>query len=220
MLRPLIIDTDAKTHGLSITGNKIIVVGEREIVTWALPERDSVFTTKRQDINHSVKTTTLEDFASITSFGTSISPNLNYVAIGGSHNLCIYDINTGKKLADERSNGVFFTFTPCGNEIWCAGNNGTMEKWEIVEQNGSTAFHLKELESDIHILKGFPWHSPHGHQITDDGWILSSSGKWLLWLPPHWRPDVCQGHSTLRSHVLDGVLRLAILNRNFPVGCS
>ena len=31
---------------------------------------------------------------------------------------------------------------------------------------------------------------------------------------------VCQGHSTLRSHVLGGVLRLAIPNRDFPVGCS
>ena len=33
-------------------------------------------------------------------------------------------------------------------------------------------------------------------------------------------PYMCQGHSTLRSHVLDGVLRLAIPNRDFPVGCS
>ena len=32
--------------------------------------------------------------------------------------------------------------------------------------------------------------------------------------------SMCQGHSTLRSHVLDGVLRLAIPNRDFPVGCS
>ena len=30
----------------------------------------------------------------------------------------------------------------------------------------------------------------------------------------------CQGHSTLRSHVLDGVLHLAIPNRDFLVGCS
>ena len=46
----------------------------------------------------------------------------------------------------------------------------------------------------------------------------------LLSLRPHdgleLVPDQCQGHSTLRSHVLDGVLRLAIPNRDFPVGCS
>ena len=32
-------------------------------------------------------------------------------------------------------------------------------------------------------------------------------------------PEECQGHSTLHSHVLDGVLRLAIPNRDFLVGC-
>jgi len=26
-------------------------------------------------------------------------------------------------------------------------------------------------------------------KTTDDGWVLNSNGKRLLWLPPHWRVD-------------------------------
>ena len=43
--------------------------------------------------------------------------------------------------------------------------------------------------------------------INNNGWVYCPLSR-------------CQGHSTLRSHVLDGVLCLAIPNCDFLVGCS
>ena len=48
---------------------------------------------------------------------------------------------------------------------------------------------ITKLESQ-YITKrmlGLPWLSNHGYKVTHDGWILGPSGKWLLWLPHHWR---------------------------------
>ena len=34
-----------------------------------------------------------------------------------------------------------------------------------------------------------PWQSSRGYEVTDDGWILSSTRKRLLWLPHRWRSE-------------------------------
>ncbi|KAF9643536.1 hypothetical protein BDM02DRAFT_3123294 [Thelephora ganbajun] len=79
---------------------------------------------------------------------------------------------TRQHLASDRRGavGVVF-FSPDGREVWSGSDKGDLSGWKIIE--GS--------EPDI---------------ITDGGWVLSPSGKRLLWLPPRWR-----------SHRWDRVIR-------------
>ena len=188
----LVIDTGIETSGLRITEDKIIVVSKDKAITWDLPTRGCVCTVRKN--NHdSIQTTTFNHSLPITSLTASISPNLNYVAFGSTKelkdNLCIYDSHTGEKLAVVESFGRIPGFTPAGNKVWCATNDGTAEQWEIFAENGSNAIKLKKLARDTEQLNSLPWHSPYGYQVTNDGWILCSNGKHLLWLPHHWRQD-------------------------------
>lgn len=188
----VVIDTDTNTCGLRITEDKVIVVGDGKIVTWDLPERDGIFNT-RININDSVQTTTFKHSLPIETLHASISPNLNYVAFGSKWrseaNLCIYNMHTGEKYGVDVSYLGIPGFTPNSHEVWSAADDGKVGKWEIFEENESDAIYLEQLEGDIEPPNGFPWQSICGYQITDDGWILSSSGKRLLWLPYHWRQD-------------------------------
>jgi hypothetical protein len=187
----LIIDTDAETIGLRITEDKIVVVCEGKIVTWDLPARSCVFNTERKNIKDSVQTTSFVFSGHIEWAHTAISPDLNYIVLGdGLGTLYVYNKHTGQKLADASTGGSIPGFSPSGNKVWCAAVEGGVDLWEIIKQNGSTAIQLKTLGSDIKPLSGFPRNSPYGHQVTDDGWVLSSSKKQLLWLPHHWRPDM------------------------------
>jgi hypothetical protein len=188
-----VIDTDTKNCGLRVTEDKVIVVGDGKIVTWDISVRDSTSTTGR-DITNSVQTTTFKHSTSITSLFASISPDLNYVAFGTqqagtSEDLSIYNMHTGEKLAVAISDGVLVGFTPSGHEVWCAIESGEVDRWEIIQKNGSHGIELKKLKEDVE-PQGLLWLSPHGYKITDDGWILCSSGKLLLWLPNHLKPDV------------------------------
>ena len=191
--RWLVIYTGTKTCGLKMTEDKIIVVGEGKVVTWDLPARHSVFT--RYNIRDSVQTTTFTHSAPIKELCASISPCLNYLALGdkegGSKVLCISNIHTGEKIAAVESDGSITGFTPSGHVVWYAKEDTRVKvnQWEVVEGNGSNTFQLKELLEDMEPLQGFPWHSPDGYQVTSDGWILCPSGKWLIWLPHHWKPD-------------------------------
>lgn len=187
----LIIDTNMKACGLRITEDKVIVVGDGKIVTWNLPARDCLPNTGR-NINDSVHTTTFKHFAHISGLCASISPNLNYLVTQGSQSvqqaLCIYNTHTGEKLTDATSSANTPGFTPNGHEVWCARDSGQVYQWKIV-RDGPHAVRLEELGINVEPLSGVPWLSPYGYQVTDDGWILCSSGKWLMWLPHHWRQD-------------------------------
>ena len=87
------------------------------------------------------------------------------------------------------SNKGMSGLTPCGHKVWCARGDSTMDQWRLAEGNTPNTFKLEQLEMKVKPPNGFHWHSPHSCKITKNGWRLSSSGKQLLWLPHHWKPD-------------------------------
>ena len=191
----LVIDTDTDTQicGMGVMGSKIIVIGDRKVITWELPVGDCVPDIQK-NVNKTVLATSLEYSGSIGDFHASISPDLSYVAFGNldalSEDLCICNIHTGKKIVVSESVGQVPGFVLSGNEVWYAHRTGIVDKWAIVKDGGSEAIQLEQLWEAEKPLSGFPWHSSCGYQVTGDGWVLSSKEKPLLCLPYHWRPDV------------------------------
>jgi WD40 repeat protein len=195
----LTINTDMEIYGLWVTGSTLGIVGDGKIVTWNLLAEDGVLGAD-ECINDGVQTTTFDcsalDKSIVTPF-TSISPDFNYLAIiglavtglgvDGSLHLGIHDLSTGKCLAETQSMGHRPWFTPDGCEVWSGGQPEKFQGWAIVRDSGSDLLKLEELESTQYPPEGCPWRSPHGYNITDDGWILDPDEKRLLWLPSYWR---------------------------------
>jgi len=192
----LIIDTGVKVRGVGVAGNTIVVVGDGQISTWNLPVEDQN-PTPRSNVNDSVRTTPFNHppFPTLAPRPvTSVSPDLRLAAIAehrhaGSH-LHIYDVHTGDCLASTPV-GLEASpwFTPDGRKVWCVTDGGEAELWGIGEDRGSGLTNLNHLDSTIHPPGGFPWGPSHSYSVLDSRWVLSSKGKRLLWLPPHWRLD-------------------------------
>ena len=138
-------------------------------------------------------------------WSASVSPDSKHVVInvleGGIIGFNIYNMSTGKLIHTlSQVNGCVPWFTPDGHEICCVDSE---DRWAIIKDSESNITKLEYLDLDTNPLGASPWKSPHGHQIADR-WIISSSGKQLLWLPYNWRP-------TSDSIMWDGQF-LAILN--------
>jgi WD40 repeat protein len=202
----LTIDTGMKILALRVTGSTVVVVGEGRVVTWNLPAGDCDLDA-RANINDSVQTVVFNNPAPLPGLPapyTSLSPNCNYIAFkvellginicdestGRCLDLNIYDMSTGKCLA-VATEGLRPWFTPDGHEVWCA--NHAQEGWTIVEEANSDLIRLEPLGPTACPPGGFPWQSPHGYEIRNDGWVLSPSKKQLFWLPHHWRGDLKWG---------------------------
>ena len=187
----LVIDTSVRIYGIRITESRIIVVGDKKIITWELPAGSCILNTQG-DINH-VQTTTFKHPEAVDVLYASISPDLNYFAISHAgfvieNDLIIYNMHTGEELAVvAETDRALPGFTPDGNRVWCATPHGMVNQWAIVKDDRSNTIELEHLEGIEEPLSGFPWHSSCGYQATDDGWILSPNGKHLLWLPHQWR---------------------------------
>ena len=193
----LIIDTGMEVHGLGLDGSVIVVVREGKIISWSLPAVDHVLQ-PRVNVNDNIRATAF-NHPSFPTFAprptASVSPDLGHIAIVegrgymGSY-LHLYDIHTGQCLA---SVPIRFEaspwFTLDGREIWCVTGRGEAELWGIMEDSDSNAAELEHLESTTHPPDGFPRQPPRGYAATGSRWVLGSSGKRLLWLPPHWRSD-------------------------------
>ena len=194
----LIIDTGMEIFGLAVTGNTVIVVGNEKIITWKLPAGDHLHNTS-VNVTDSIQTIMLNRPRSLRllhMYSASISPDFNYVAIaektvGGeeTEHLNIYRVSTGDHHAGTFSQGSMPWFDPNGYGVWCHSVYGGVEGWAIVGDGIFKPANLERLDPAKGPLGGFPWRSSYGYQITDDGWILSPSGKRLLWLPHHWRSD-------------------------------
>ena len=188
----LAIDTDMQIIGLGVAESTVIVVGNEKIITWNLPTGDYV-PNARVNINNSVSTITFNN-PPPRMYVASVSPNLNYIAILEEDwseyiRLSIYSTSTGKHLTDTPlSRGSMLWFTPDGHEIWSC--DGIYRGWTITGNSKSNITKLEPLESTAHLSRRSPWQPACGHQVTDSGWILNSSGKQLLWLPPQWRDEI------------------------------
>jgi hypothetical protein len=192
-LPQLIINADMRIWGLRVTESTIIVIGDGKVVTWDLPAGDGVLNA-RASIYDSVQTTVFDHSAFLESkiHLASISPDSNHIAVVRTLQdpklayLLIYDATTGKKLVQTPSRGHTLHppwFTPDGCEVWCSQIRG----WAITKDSGSDLLKLEPLGPTRYQPERCPWEPSHGYKITDDGWVLSSSGKQLLWLPPHWQ---------------------------------
>jgi len=185
----VVIDTSTRICGMRITESTIIIVSDGKIVTWDLPAGDGILNVRR-NIDDCLQTTILVHSQTIENLFASISPDLNYIAFGSLRrtveHLWLYDMYTGKQLAVAGSRGYLPGFTLGGHEVWCTDGR-VIYWWAIVKEDGSNVTKLEHLEKNEKPPGGFSWESPHGFQVTDDGWILNSNGKQLLWLPHHWR---------------------------------
>ena len=204
----LIIDTGMEIHGLRVAGNNIVVVDKEKRVTWDLPPGDHVLDV-RVNVNDSVRTAIFDHpLPHGLRPPISISPDLKYIAtVEGQGDpdpsLKIYDVVTGKRFVSAKSQALHMSwfipdggkiwFTPDGREVWFTpyghGYDGLLEGWAIVRGSESSFHKLEEVESTRHPQGWYPWEPSHNCKVTDDGWILGSSKKRLLWLPPHWRSN-------------------------------
>ena len=193
----LIIDTSMKVHGLGVSGNSVIVVGEGKIVTWSLPEGNDV-QDPRATVNDSVRTTAF-DHPPFPTFALrptiSVSPDFRHIAIVEGRGrmdsyLHLYGVSTGQCLATVPMGPELSPwFAADGNQVWCVTDSGEAESWVIVEDGESNVAELEHLESTLHPPDGFPWRPSHNYNVTDGRWVRGSSEKRLLWLPPHWRSE-------------------------------
>ena len=182
----VIIDPGMEICGIGIMGSEIIVIGSERSIIWELPTGNHTFGTK-WNIDHSIQIITFESQL-INYFQISILPNLNYM-VGGSDKLAILDMYTGEELDTTQSMGILpVPFALDGNKVWYAEGGGGVKLWEIVKSEISGTIKLKCFET-IEPLNDFPWQSPCGYKITDDGWVTSSSGQRFLWLPHEWQSD-------------------------------
>jgi len=184
----LMIHTGMVVCGLGVTGGTAIVVGEGKIVTWNLPAGDCVLNSEA-NIHDSVRTIVFNHtppppgelrFA-------SISPDSNHLAItreeDGGGGVDIYDASTGKHLFGIPTRNVSHPwFTRDGREVWC--DDGEQK---IIMGGGSDVIRVEPVEPGDAPSGGHLWESVHGHKLTDDGWILDSRKKRVMWLPHHWR---------------------------------
>ena len=204
----LTIDTGVQIIGLGVAGGTTVVVGNEKIITWSLPAGDHP-PNARANIKDSIQTTMI-DCPAPRMYIASVSPTLNHIAIMEEDwseyiHLSVYSVSTGKRLTDTfLSRGSVLWFAPDGHKIW--SYDGIYRGWAITGDSGSNITKLEPLEPDTHLGRP-PWQPPHGYQVTDSGWTLSSSGKRLLWMPHYWRDEIYR---------MWGEQYLALLHPNLP----
>ena len=188
----LVIDTGAKNCGMGMTDNSVIIVDTEKITTWDLSTTDHT-TNTRANIDQSIQTIPLNPPFPYTWPLVRISSDFNYIVVtveSDKNILYIYSMHTGEQLARAEPDGWIPGFAPGKHVIWCASVHGKAEQWAVIQKGSSNTIELEKLENNEESKCVYPWDSEHGHQITDDGWVLSSSGMRLLWLPHNWRPKV------------------------------
>ena len=193
-----ITDMGVEIDCLGMTEDTVVAVGEEKIATWNLPGGDSAFHT---NINNCVQFTILEDLppsrrVPVTPTLMSISPDLSHIVIvrGGDglelmgfRSLGVYNVSTGRSLARAKIFGTMtLLFTQDGNEVWAGSDGPLVEQYKIVEgsKSGTIELDIQTIEDPSRAIFR---ESPRGHEVTEDGWILSPTRKRLLWLPHRWR---------------------------------
>ena len=210
---------------LGAAENTLVVVSdEGKVITWTIPPRGSTPDTWKNvtdnggitTLNHSNHPRSryrLDPFHD----SVSISPDLNQVAIMGPPEppfmgLAIYDIPSGKCLASVPSHGLALAlwFTPERQLLYLDACRLSVEGWAITGDGKSSPVGLESLSGPP---GRSPWESPRGYKVMDDGWMLSSSGKRILWLPHYWRSGKwnriwCGRFLGLLQHALPNVVVL------------
>ena len=186
-----------KIYGLRMKKNAIAVIGCNEIITWNIPEDNSLLGVSL-DIGDSTQTVHLsggpESWDRKDPNNVAMSPDFCHIAFirdrkfgfeyEGCMDLEVYHASTGKYL-DSTTTSLVATlwFSSSGDDIWYA-NESRAEMWTIT---GDRLVHKMAIGDFEHGPQKCPWKSSCGYQITYDGWVLSPGGKHLMMLPPHWQ---------------------------------
>ena len=197
----LVIDTGMRIECLGVTDSTVVVAGSKAIVTWNIPAGDSALDA-RANANDSIRTATFDPLPLFGSFDlhtrASISPDFSRIAFvdhtrrRGETSLGIYNVSDGRRLGGVTTNHLWSRprFAPDGREVWVVWDSHC-EGWGITEDDESAAIELAPLRAPTTCppLGTLPWQSLYGYEVTNDGWVLGSAGKRLLWLPHHWRSE-------------------------------
>jgi hypothetical protein len=136
-------------------------------------------------------------------------------AVGMSEGLNIYDMSTGKCLASTISEGFKPQFILDGHGVWCETFLSGRKGWAIVKDIKSGLPKLESLKLMWARPEGYPWQSSCGYKVVGDGWILNTSGKRVIWLPPHFRSNAMNTIWDKADVVWDGQF-LAFLHCELP----
>ena len=194
----LVIDTDMRIECLGVTESTVVVAGKKTIVTWNIPADSAL--DARANVTDSIRTATFDPLPLDGDFDThtraSMSPDFSRIAFAddtrgiGETSLGIYNVSDGRFLGGVTTYHLWSRprFAPDGREVWIM-TEPHREGWEITEDNESAAIELAPLRASNPPLGTLPWQSSYGYEVTDDGWVLGSARKRLLWLPHHWRSE-------------------------------
>ena len=195
----LIVDAGMEMWCLGVVGDTIVVVSDKKIVTWHVPARNHTLGT-RANLNDSVRTVTFarpprsRKTLHRQPTDVAISLDLCRIATATDHKksrgvrLEVYDTSTGRCLAATTTISLMeLQFAVDGHEVWGEDDDTLPKGWEITQDDESGRLELEPLEPTACPSGVFLWQSSCGYEVTDDGWVLSSTRKRLLWLPHHWR---------------------------------
>ena len=197
-LLQLTIKTSMKNYGLRVVGNTIVVIGERDAITWSLVGVNFSPDSK-MSVGDSIQTKIFEYNSSLKPMITAaISLDLCYIAILrksiSTLRLYIYDAPAGQYLTSRTVDGESpLWFTPGSPKI-CSTLRGKGAVVVNITEDG-------HLQGDQTVTPealiedrswGCPWRISSGYQVTNDGWILGADRKRLLMLPPSWQSCVEQ----------------------------
>ena len=181
----LTIDAGVGAKGLGVGEDTIVVIGDREVITWKLPGRGFPPGVTMSVVNSTQKIV-LNSHQGWKAMSGLISPDFRYiVAMVDLRTWHVYSATTGDFLGDFLSGNTGLWFTPDGHNIGdvIAENKATI--WKIATEGA-----VEMLSSNVDIEQGqwgCPYNSSCGYRITDDGWVIGPGGKRLLILPPLWR---------------------------------
>ena len=188
----LTIDASMEIYGLAAIGNTVTAIGKEKATTWNLPG-ETLLPEARMNVEDSVRTTNFDDVRNGYVSAASISFDSRYIAITaedypGSGRLYLYNSSTGLRLDDAIVRGSTLWFLPESHSVgWVAdGNKGEVRRITTRDTLDYTV-PIGDIERG---QWGCPHGSSHGYQVTNDGWIISPSGRRLLMLPPPWRSDM------------------------------
>ena len=167
---PQFIDTDMYVHALTLTGNVLLVWGDRELVAWRLTEKgivDGASADRRADRGNSIWTvpTSSPTFTSLTLLVEDQTVAIKY---GESNIIHVYHTGTGEVLAPAQVSPH-----PYAREYVL---------WDMYRCRHYP--HHRDLNVPS-IPSEDEW--PVTWAALGEGWVKDLEGKHRLWIPAEWR---------------------------------
>ena len=187
-LPQLTIDASMDVYGFRVVENTVIVIGDGRIITWNLPEGNSLPHT-RVGLENSTRMTYFSDESQDDTIASPAFPDPHHIAFPqrnprdhDSKTLHIYCSLTGRLIFTFRYVSATSSLFHFGkNEISYPAGSGLLGKYGFTEAGLGEYFAFAGTPASPG-----PWKS-HGFEVTEDGWVICPDGKRLFMLPPPWR---------------------------------